>query len=262
LRTDQPGPQVREVAALLADLTGECAAHAGLDELQSGEEFVAVGRDELGAGRGGWRAQVGDEVRDGEVGLVADRRHRGNRTGRDRARHGLEVEGPEILEGASAAGQQDHVGVELAHPGKRVEHLALGGLALDRHRQQHHVERRKPAGDDVQHVAQGGAAGGRNDRKPAWQIGQGTLALGIEQAFPGEPVLQRFERGTQGAGPGGFQVLGDELEIAARLVEAEPPAHQHAVAIPRLGTQRAVAAGEHRAADLRGGVLQREVPVT
>ncbi len=56
-------------------------------------------------------------------------------------------------------------------------------------------------------------------------------------------------------------MIGEQLKIAARFVQTHASAQDDLHAVARFETHGAVAIGEHRAANLRAVVLQREVPV-
>jgi len=221
-----------------------------------------VGHQQLGRRRGRGRAQVGGEVGDGEVDLVAHRAHHRHRAGGHGARDRLVVEGHQVLQRAAAAGQQQRVvaaaGGGLAqHRHDRRRRLA----ALHRHRQHLHLHQRPAPRQHAQHVAHRGA-GGRGDHAEAAHVaGQGTLARGIEQALGVEPGLQLLELPAQRALAGRLHVLGHQLELAAWLVQADAGAHQHLHAVGGPEAQPAAPGLEHRAAHLRGAVLQGEVQV-
>ena len=178
-----------------------------------------VGADLLGGGRGGRRAHVGGEVGDGHVDLVAHAGHHRDRAGADGAGHGLVVEGPQILQGAAAAHQQEDVAVTAFAGAPQGAHdRRRGGLALHGHRVQQDFAQRVAPAQDRQHVPDRGP-GGRGDHAAASRPG-GRLALDrrVEQALAGQLALELLEGPLQGAVAGVLQVLGDELEIAARRV--------------------------------------------
>ena len=91
--------------------------------------------------------------------------------------------------------------------------------------------------------------------------GSGALARGLEQSLACELLLQLLEPPAQRAFAGLLQVLDDQLEFAARLVQAHAAAREHRM--PSRGGKRTQhdCAAEHRAADLRAVVLEREIPV-
>ena len=75
-------------------------------------------------------------------------------------------------------------------------------------------------------------------------LGSGRFERGVEQALGVEPRAQAQEALVQRAGAGVLHRLGDELQLAARLVDREPPAQLDALA---------VGGRERRAARRRGG---------
>jgi hypothetical protein len=56
-------------------------------------------------------------------------------------------------------------------------------------------------------------------------------------------------------------VLDEQLVVAARLVQADAPAHQKLLARDRAQIEQPVAGAEHRRAHLGVLVLEREIPV-
>ena len=103
----------------------------------------------------------------------------------------------------------------------------------------------------------------RGDHADAPRQGrQRALALGRKQPFGREPLAQLLELALQGAKARIFHVLDDELEFPTRLVETDARAHEHF--LPVAGGERTqhVPLPEHRAAHLRVGVLQGEIPVS
>ncbi|MCY1530554.1 hypothetical protein D9M68_657450 [compost metagenome] len=90
---------------------------------------------------------------------------------------------------------------------------------------------------------------------------QRTLALGGEQAFAGELVLQRLEGQAQGAVAGRLDAVEDQLVVAAPLEQRDLAAHPHRQAVlQRLAHPRGVLP-EQRAAHLGLAVLEGEVDV-
>src|SRR3546814_1885473 len=73
--------------------------------------------------------------------------------------------------------------------------------------------------------------------------------------------LQLLERAAQRAFAGFLQRIEDQLVVAARLVQRQPPAGQHPHAVARLEPQPLALGLEQRAAHLRARVLEREVDV-
>ena len=56
-------------------------------------------------------------------------------------------------------------------------------------------------------------------------------------------------------------MIGEQLKVAARFVKADASAQYHLHAVARLEANEAIAVREHRTAQLRAIVLQREVPM-
>ena len=87
------------------------------------------------------------------------------------------------------------------------------------------------------------------------RAGKDRLRSGSEQAFGGQPGAQFLELPLQRTEARILHVIDDELVFAARLIESNPRAHQHLLAVAGgEGTQH-ISLPEHRAAHLRGGVL-------
>ena len=205
---------------------------------------------------------VGDEIGDGEIHLVADAGDDGQAEPGDRARKPLVIECPEILERSAAAHQEQHV--DLGSPVREREHgrdLAGRARALDGHRVEEDRGGREAAPEHVQHVPESRAGRRGDDADAARKTGQGALACGVEQSLGGELQLQRLEAPPQLAFAGFLQVIDDELELAARLVQPDARAQQHLQAVARGRANGQVALAEHGAAHLRILVLEREIPV-
>ncbi len=104
---------------------------------------------------------------------------------------------------------------------------------------------------------------GRGDHADApRQQRQRALALRGEQTFRRELCGQFLELALQSPESRVFHVIDDELVLAARLIQADASAHQHLLPIlGRKGTQH-ISLAEHAAAHLRGGILQRKIPMS
>src|SRR5208283_5912911 len=85
-----------------------------------------------------------------------------------------------------------------------------------------------------------------------------TCALPI---FGQQARLELFVRKLQGSCAARFQRLGNELELAARLVDRDAAAHQHRESVLRVEAQQLRLAAEEHHRKLRLAVLQREVNV-
>ena len=95
----------------------------------------------------------------------------------------------------------------------------------------------------------------------ARQHGQGLLALGIEQALFFETALELLEGQLQRAASDRFEMLDVDLIFAARFVHADGAAHGDVQAVLGAEFQAQQLLAEADAANLRFGVLQREVAV-
>src|SRR3546814_7168370 len=94
-----------------------------------------------------------------------------------------------------------------------------------------------------------------------WSSDVCSSDLGVEQALGLQLRLQLLERAAQRAFAGFLQRIEDQLVVAARLVQRQPPAGQHPHAVARLEPQPLALGLEQRAAHLRARVLEREVDV-
>ena len=117
------------------------------------------------------------------------------------------------------------------------------------------------AADDVEKVANDGAGGRSDDADGARKRGQRLLALGVEEAFGLEAFLQLLEGELQRAGADGLHGFGDELHLAALLVDADAAAHQHVQAVFRAEAKQHGLAAEENDGQLRVGVFEGEVDV-
>ena len=160
------------------------------------QELGQVGDDEAGGDARRRGARVGGEVAERRVLLVADRRDDRHGAVGDRAHQALVAEREQVLEAAAPAGDHDHVDLGLAaEDAQRLDHGAGGARALDVGLRDEHVRRREARLDRGQHVALGGGVVAGHEADPARQEGQRPLALGGEQAFGGQLLLQPLERG-------------------------------------------------------------------
>ena len=143
-----------------------------------------------------------------------------------------------------------------------IETICAGArFALHLHRQHLDLHQRKAPREHAQHVAHRGARGRGQHREAAHEGGQGALALGLEQAFGGQLLFQFFERAAQRAFAGFLQRIQDQLVVAARLVQREAAAREHAQAFARDEVQPLALRLEQGAAHLGARILQREVEV-
>jgi hypothetical protein len=90
---------------------------------------------------------------------------------------------------------------------------------------------------------------------------QRPLAARLEQAFRFEPCLQAQELFEQRALPGALQAFDDQLQVAPRLIDAQPSPYLDQFAIARYKVEQAGGPAEHRATDLAGVILDRKIAV-
>ena len=190
------------------------------------------GSDQLGGRRRRRGAQVGGEIGKGDVGLVADAAHHRHRRGTDRAHHALVVEGPEVLERAAASTDHEHVDL-VAFGGSRDRRAQRRGRirALDDARIDHDAHVRGAPRQSRRDVVQGGAGERGDDADRARMTRQRPFQTGIEQPLGLEPRPQAQEALVQRARRRRLHRLGDELQLAARLVDREPAAQLDALAV-------------------------------
>jgi len=92
--------------------------------------------------------------------------------------------------------------------------------------------------------------------------GNWALAFGVEQPFLGQASFEFVEGAAQCAFAGFLHVFGDELVVAACLVQADARTDQHLQAGFGGEAEMPVAVAEHRRADLGVRILEREVEVS
>ena len=112
------------------------------------------------------------------------------------------------------------------------------------------------------HVVKGRSPGGRHKANATRLQRQRALAGVVEQAFCFELRLQAQELLEQRALPGPLHAFDDELQVAARLIHTQAPAHFHQFAIARRKVKQAGGAAEHGAAQLAVRVFDREVAMS
>ena len=258
-------------------LGGEAGeALAGLEEAElAGAEDGAVelvdaffdtvlgGGDELGGGRWGGGAEVGDEVGNGEVGLVADGGDDGEGGGGDDAGEALVVEAGEILKGATTAGDDDEIDATgmLIEPADGAGDRSGAARALHDGRVDEEVETGVAAADDVHDVADDGPGGRGDDADAVGKGGQRTLARGVEEAFGEEAGLELIEGELQSTDAAGLHSFGDELELATGFVDGEAAADEDGETVCGTEAEKAGLAAEKDDRDLGVAVFEREIDV-
>jgi len=120
---------------------------------------------------------------------------------------------------------------------------------------------RHAPGQRAQHVVQRRRARRGDQPDAARQRRQRALACRVEQALGLQPRLQAQELLEQSPLAGALHGFDHQLQIAARLVHRQAPAHLDGVALARHEVQQPGGAAEHGAAQLAGFVLEREIAV-
>ena len=256
----------RETGVALAgvhQVEAACSVDAGGEGGDAFFDAVLRGGDEFGCGGRRGSAKVGYEVGDGEVGLVADGGDDGELRRGDGAGEGLVVEAGEVFHGAAASRDDDGVDkfrmrVEPADAcGYRAAARgALHGCGVDEE-----VEAGVAAtgyGDDVAD----NRAGGRGDDADALREGwEWALAVGVEEAFGEEAGLELLEGELERSGAAGLQRFGDELELAAALVDGDAAADEDGEAVGGAEAEELRLAAEEDDGELSFAVLESEVDV-
>ena len=115
------------------------------------------------------------------------------------------------------------------------------------------------AAEHVQDVADHSTGGRRHHADALRQARQRALALGVEEPFLGEFLLELFERQLQRAGALRLDGFDDQLIFAARFVDVDAAARQHRHAVLRFKAEHARRVAEGHGTQLRGLILQQEV---
>ena len=185
-----------------------------------------------------------------------------NRRRGDCTRERFVIEGPQILKRSPTARQEQHVtSAARAGQGKCRDDLARRLGALYGHRINQNRDRREAARQDMQDVADRGTGRRGNNANSPWQPGQRAFSGQVEQALGGQFGEQLLVLTAQGAKARILDMIDDQLELAARLIQPDARPHQHFLAVTRHQRREHIALPEHRTAHLRGGILEREIPV-
>src|SRR5579863_4675822 len=135
-----------------------------------------------------------------------------------------------------------------------------GGLvALHGDGEKQDVESGVAARDDVEEVADHRAGGRGYDADGAREGGQRTLAAGVEEAFGFEFLFELFEGELQRTGSDRLHGLGNQLHLAALLVDADTAADQDVEAVFRAEAKQHGLTAEEDNRELRLGVFEREI---
>ena len=225
-------------------------------------DIVQGGGDELGGHGGRWSAEVGDEVCNSEIGFVANGGNDGKLGFENGFGEELGVEGGEVFERTTAAGNDDDVdGAGAVEVGDAGGDFGGSGLTLNECRVERNVQAGVPAIDDVDEVADDGASRRCDDADTAREGGQGFLVRGIEETAGVKTLAELLEGDLQRACTDRLEEFGNELHLAALLVDGNFAAEQDVKAIRGTKAQQRCLLAEEDGGELGVTVLQREVDV-
>ena len=163
-----------------------------------------------------------------------------------RADDTLVAERQQVLEAAAAAGEDDDVDLGLrADRAQRLRDGRRRPRALHERLGDEHSRRREAGLDGDDDVSLGGGVVPGHEADPARDARQRPLALGREQPFRRELLLQPLERGQVLAQAEALDRERPQPQLALRLEQLRPPVDVHALAV-RAG--RAAARRTARAA--------------
>ena len=178
----------------------------------------------------------------------------------DRAHDVFLVEGPEVFERAATARQDQDIDELLAVEilDRRFD-FAGRAFALHADGIDDEMEIGEAAAQDAHNVAHGRAARRGDQADALGQHGKGLLALDAEQAFGVQALFQLLEGELERAETDRLDVLDVDLILAALLVDADGAAYGDVQAVFRAEFEAHQLGAKADAADLRAGVLEREV---
>jgi hypothetical protein len=170
------------------------------------------------------------------------------------------VEGRKVFEGAAATGDDDDIDLASAVEIHNARGDFRGGcFALNERWVEEDVQASVAAIDDVDEVANDGAGGRGDDADAVWKRGERLFLGGIEEATCLKALLELFEGDLEGTGTDGLKELGNELHLAALLVDGDLSAEQNVEAVGGLEAQEQRLFAEEDDGELGVAILEREV---
>jgi hypothetical protein len=146
--------------------------------------------------------------------------------------------------------------VERRHDGRRRAFALHGGVGYD------HAGDRATTMDDGHDVVKRGPIGARHDRDTGRKHWQRSLSLQGKKAFRLELLVDLLERLAPQTVARRFDAQDSQLKLTTSRIHGEFAERDDRHALVRRGERAARVGRPHHAADLRVGILQREVPVT
>ena len=168
---------------------------------------------------------VGNHVGDAEIHFMAHCCYHWQLAGGYGPGDNLLVEGPQIFQGAPATSDnqcvQLHFALALPAVGTlyRCGNLPGSAFALDGDREQGNCDTWAAPAQYRENVVDGRAGGGGDYPEVGNTLGQRLFVRRLEKALGQQSGLQLFKGGLQCAGARGLQMLNDQLELAAALIQ-------------------------------------------
>ena len=227
----EPGPAAVETS-------GQRGAKAPCLPIEARAQFFFRGDHHLRGSRGRRRANIRDEIGDREIRLVTDGGDDRYGAPDDGARNRLLVEGPQVLSRSTATPDDHDVDAGHAADGPDgIGDLSRCAFALHPRRPDDEVDVGMAAGEDLDDIAERRSGERRDDADLRRQRRQRPLARKIEEALGLELLLQLLERQLQRAETLRLKVVAEQLILALRLVDGQPPARHHAQSVFGLELQ-------------------------
>ena len=207
-------------------------------------------------------AHIRGVIGERHVRLVTDAADDGTRKAHDRAHQGLVVERREIFTWAAAARDDYDVQfAQLRQSIQRSDQRLHGTDALHLRGGEDQLDARIATRDDGLHVAPRGADRARDDANATGRRRKRALAFQREEAFGGEPPLERLKTEERVTSTRGTDVVDPELAAAVTVVELDPAVREDLRPVARRERNLRSLRREQNALHLTHVVLEREVHV-
>ena len=170
---------------------------------------------------------------------------------------------PQVFERTAAA--TDDQSIDVGPRARKLDRRAQRCRRIDALHEawvDHDAHMRRAARERRQHIVQRCPGQRGDDSYLAGERGDRPLAAGIEEALSPEHRLEPHKALEQRAVTCAQHCLDDELQLAAGLVDADPPAHLDQLAIAGREIDKARGTPEHGAAQDGGlaiGIFQAEI---